>query len=564
MGGLNTALNIGISGLDAAQGALDATSNNIANVNTPGYTREVPQLTEDPVTVSGAEVSGGGVSLQGLQSVQDELLDLQIQQQTSLQNSVNTESSSLTQVQTFFSNTGADIASELTAFSSSLTALSANSTNTAAQQSVLASGQDLASSFNTTANGLISAQSAANGTITQSVSQINTLTAQIAQLNGQMSQLTASGQDDGSTQDALNQAVQQLSGLTGISVTQSSDGESITTGNGTPLVVGTQSFNLQTTTGSNGTEAVLDSSGNNITASITGGDLGGAIQVSTVTIPGYLTQLNTLATQVATAFNGAQAQGTNSNGSTGTNFFSLPTNSANPAAGISVALTSPSQIAVSSDGSAGSNGNIANLAAVLTNPLPTNSATSTQGTASAPLSTSTALTLGSVTSVTDAATGQTFKYTAGVGATIGSLQTAIAGAVTAGTLSAGTALTINSSGQAVISTSTSGDILQVSSNASTLGSFSPSTASPTASTAYANMVFEVGNATANASSQSTAIGLNLSQLTNQQGSVSAVSIDEETTNLISYQTAYEAASRIVSTVQALSTAALNMGSGTSF
>jgi flagellar hook-associated protein 1 FlgK len=78
------------------------------------------------------------------------------------------------------------------------------------------------------------------------------------------------------------------------------------------------------------------------------------------------------------------------------------------------------------------------------------------------------------------------------------------------------------------------------------------------------MVFEVGNATANASSQSTAIGLNLSQLTNQQGSVSAVSIDEETTNLINYQTAYEAASRIVSTVQALSTAALNMGSGTSF
>jgi flagellar hook-associated protein 1 FlgK len=563
MGGLNTALNIGISGLDAAQGALDATSNNIANVNTPGYTREVPELTEDPVSVSGNEVSGGGVSLTGLQSIQDELLDLQIQQQTSLQNGVNTESASLSQIQTFFSNTGTDIASDLTAFSSSLTALSANSTSTAAQQSVLSSGQNLASGFNTTANGLISAQSEANGTITQSVSQINTLTAQIAQLNGQISQLTASGQDDGSSQDALNQAVQQLSGLTGISVTQSSDGESITTGNGTPLVVGTQSFNLQTTTGSNGTEDVLDSSGNNITSDISGGDLGGAIQVSTVTIPGYLTQLNTLATQFAGAFNAAQAQGTDSNGNAGQNFFSLPTNPANAAAGITVALTSPSQIAVSSDGSAGSNGNIANLAAVLTNPLPTNSATSTQGTTSAPLTTSTALTAGSVTSITDAATGQTFTFTAGAGSTIGSLQTAIAGAVTAGTLSAGTALSINSSGQAVISTSTTGDTLTVSSNDSSLGNFSP-TGGATPAGAYASLVFEVGNATANASSQSTAIGLNLSQLTNQQGSVSAVSIDEETTNLINYQTAYEAASRIVSTVQALSTAALNMGSGTSF
>ena len=563
MGGLNTALNIGISALDAAQGALDATSNNIANVNTPGYSREVPQLTENPLDVSGDEVSGGGVSLDGLQSVQDELLDLQIQQQTSLQNGVNTESASLSQIQTFFSNTGTDIASALTSFSSSLAALSANSSNTATQQAVLASGQDLASSFNTTANGLISAQSQASGVVTQSVSQINTLTAQIAQLNGQISQLTASGQNDGSTQDALNEAVQQLSGLTGISVTQSSNGLSITTGNGTPLVVGDQSFNLQTTTGTNGTAEVLDSSGNNITSDISGGNLGGAIQISTVTIPAYLTQLNTLATQFAGAFNAAQAQGTDSNGNAGSNFFSLPTNPANAAAGITVALTSPAQIAISSDGSAGSNGNVANLAAVLTNPLPTNSATSTQGTAAAPLTTGTALTAGSVTTITDAATGQTFTFTAGATSTIGSLQTAIAGAVTAGTLSAGTALTINSSGQAVISTSTSGDTLSVSSNDSALGSFSP-TGGATPANAYASLVFEVGNATSNASAQSTAIGLNLSQLTNQQGSVSAVSIAEETTNLISYQTAYEAASRIVSTVQALSTAALNMGSGTSF
>jgi flagellar hook-associated protein 1 len=563
MGGLNTALNIGISALDAAQGALDATSNNIANVNTPGYSREVPQLTENPLDVSGDEVSGGGVSLDGLQSVQDELLDLQIQQQTSLQNGVNTESASLSQIQTFFSNTGTDIASALTSFSSSLAALSANSSNTATQQAVLASGQDLASSFNTTANGLISAQSQASGVVTQSVSQINTLTAQIAQLNGQISQLTASGQNDGSTQDALNEAVQQLSGLTGISVTQSSNGLSITTGNGTPLVVGDQSFNLQTTTGTNGTAEVLDSSGNNITSDISGGNLGGAIQISTVTIPAYLTQLNTLATQFAGAFNAAQAQGTDSNGNAGSNFFSLPTNPANAAAGITVALTSPAQIAISSDGSAGSNGNVANLAAVLTNPLPTNSATSTQGTAAAPLTTGTALTAGSVTTITDAATGQTFTFTAGATSTIGSLQTAIAGAVTAGTLSAGTALTINSSGQAVISTSTSGDTLSVSSNDSALGSFSP-TGGATPANAYASLVFEVGNATSNASAQSTAIGLNLSQLTNQQGSVSAVSIDEETTNLINYQTAYEAASRIVSTVQALSTAALDMGSGTSF
>jgi flagellar hook-associated protein 1 len=74
----------------------------------------------------------------------------------------------------------------------------------------------------------------------------------------------------------------------------------------------------------------------------------------------------------------------------------------------------------------------------------------------------------------------------------------------------------------------------------------------------------VGTAASNASTQSTAIGQNLQQLTNQQGSVSAVSIDEETTNLLRFQTAYEAASRIVSTIQQLNTVTLNMGTSSSF
>jgi flagellin-like hook-associated protein FlgL len=83
------------------------------------------------------------------------------------------------------------------------------------------------------------------------------------------------------------------------------------------------------------------------------------------------------------------------------------------------------------------------------------------------------LTDGSVTSITDGSTGKTFTYTVpAAGATIAALQTAIAGAVTAGTLSAGTALSFNANGQAVISTTTAGDTLQVSTNDAALGQFS--------------------------------------------------------------------------------------------
>ena len=459
MGGLSTSLLIGIQALEVSQGALNATSNNIANADTTGYTREIPEISENAETDSDGVVTGGGVSLNGLQSVRDELLNLQIQQQTSEQSSADTESSALKQVQTYFASTGNDIASEFSAFSSSLAELSASPSDSTVQQSVLTAGKNLAESFNTTANGLTTAQSEMNTQVTQTVAQINTLTQQIAQLNGQVAQLTASGQDGGTTEDQLDEDVQQLSKLTSISVTQNSDGETITTGNGTALVMGDQSFSLQTTTGTDGMQHVLDSNGNDITTSLQGGTLGGTIAIRDQVIPSYLTQLNTLASQFATAFNAAQAKGYDSDGDAGQDFFSVPSDSSDAASGISVAITDPSLIATSSDGSAGSNGNVANLSASLTTALP--------------------------------------------------------------------------SGQ-------------------------------TPAQAYASLVFQVGNDASNASTDSTAIGDSLLQLTNQQSSVSGVSTDEETTNLIRYQTAYEAAARIISTIQALNTVTLDMGSTQSY
>jgi flagellar hook-associated protein 1 FlgK len=455
MGGINTSLLIGMQALDATQGALTATSDNIANANTPGYTREVPQFSEGDETDVNGQVSGGGVSLTGLQSIRDELLNLQIQQQTSLQSSADTQTSTLQQIQSYFSTSSSGgIANALSAFSTSLSQLSASPTSSATQQGVISSGQDLANAFNTTANGLTGAQSYADGQVTQAVSQINSLSQQIAQLNTQISETATTVNDGGTIEDQRDQLVQQLSALTGISITQTNEGETITTGNGTPLVMGGQSFTLQTATGPNGLQQVLDSNGTNITDSIQGGQLGGAIQVRDQIIPGLLTQLNTLASQFATAFNTAQAQGFDSNGNAGQNFFTVPANPADAASGISVSISDPSLVAISSDGSPGSNGNIVNLSDAISGQLP---------------------------------------------------------------------------------------------------------AGETPANAYANLVFDVGTATSNATAQSAAVGLNLQQLTTQQGSVSAVSTDEETTNLIRFQTAYEAAARIVSTVQQLSTVTLDMG-----
>lgn len=561
MGGLYTSLTIGMEALDAAQASIDTTSNNIANANTAGYTEEVAQLSEDPIYTSDGEVSGGGVTLAGIQSVQNELLNVQIQQQTSSQNAANTESTLLQQIQTYFSSTGTDIAGALTTFTSSLAALSASPTNAGTQQSVLSAGQDLAQAFNATADGLTSAQSSADSLVTSSVAQINTLTQQIAKLNGQISELAGTEQNDGAIEDQLNAAELQLAGVVGISITQTSEGDTVTTANGTPLVIGDQSYHLQTTAGSNGYQQVLDSNGNNITSSLQGGQLGGAIQVRDQVVPGMLSQLDVLATQISSNFNAAQSQGVDSNGSAGQAFFLISGSSNNAAAGMTVSVSSGAQIAINS-ADAASSSNVANLSSVFSNPLPSSSSTSSTGTATMPLSDTTSLTSGSITSIADEATGKTYSFTAGASSTLADLQAGIGSAVAAGILSPGTSLSFNANGQAVISTTTAGDTLGVSTDDPALGSFT--SAGQTPSGVYASLVFNVGNAASNASTQSTAMSKTLLQLTDQLGASSGVNIDDETANLIRFQTAYEAAARIVSTIQQLNTVIMDMGSTQSY
>lgn len=99
--------------------------------------------------------------------------------------------------------------------------------------------------------------------------------------------------------------------------------------------------------------------------------------------------------------------------------------------------------------------------------------------------------------------------------------------------------------------------MQVSTSDAVLGQFN-STSGTTAASAYASLVFNVGNQASDATTQSTAIGQNLLQLTNQQGSASGVNINDETANLIRFQTAYQAGARIVSTIQQLYSTTINM------
>lgn len=367
MGSLTSSLWIAAQALDVDQGALDTTTNNIANANTPGYSREVVDLSEQAPVEVGNLTYGTGVNLARIQSVRDQVLSLLIAEQTTQESGAQTQLNALQQVQALFSDPTQGIGADLSAFFNSVSQLSTNPSDSAQRAAVITAAQNLATAFNQTAQSLTSNQASLNQSVSSTVDQINTLTQQIAQINAQVGQMQQLGQDPGALEDQENQLINQLSTLTNVSETQTQEGLTLTTGNGTALVVGNQSYALQVGTGTDGMQDVF-SQGQDITSTIQGGTLGGTIQVRDQDIPALLNQLNTLASQFATSINSAQAQGYDLNGNQGQALFTF--NAAGAAASLSMATTDPDAIAASSDGTPGSNGNIANLMAVETQPLP--------------------------------------------------------------------------------------------------------------------------------------------------------------------------------------------------
>ena len=366
MSTLNTSLATALSGLAAEQGALEATTNNVANVNTPGYSREVPVLVASDPIVEEPLTYGTGVTLETIQSVRDPILESQIQQETQTQGQLSALVSALTQMQTNFTSTTGDIGTAISNFFDSVNQLSTSPADLSLRQNVLTAAGNVATAFNVAANNLTAQQGNLDRGVEQTVGQINQLTTQIAQLNGQISNLENVGQSAGTFIDQRTQLIDQLSSLVDVSTIPSDNTLTLTTASGTALVAGQQSFALTTQPDASGRQQI-DSEGNDITSTIVSGQLGGMLAARDQQIPAIQSQLDTLAAGFANAVNQVQTSGydLNGNASTGNNLFTPPSGSTTgAAASLSVALTDPSLLAASCDGSAGSNGNVENLYAL--------------------------------------------------------------------------------------------------------------------------------------------------------------------------------------------------------
>ena len=185
MATINSAFGLISQALDADQSALSIVANNVANANTTGYTREIPNWQENsPVEINGVSY-GAGVTEAGSTSVRDRVLEQRLAQQQQLVSASGARLTALNTLQTLFapdsgssSSTAGDIGSDLTSFFNSFSSLEANPTNDALRQQVLSTASILAGDVSNAAASLSSQRSALDQEAAGATSQVNALTSQ--------------------------------------------------------------------------------------------------------------------------------------------------------------------------------------------------------------------------------------------------------------------------------------------------------------------------------------------------------------------------------------------------
>jgi flagellar hook-associated protein 1 FlgK len=376
MASLNQAWNIATGALAADQAAISVVAGNIANANTPGYTTETVKWgAADTVTVGGQLVAGG-VTIQGIASQRDRVLNQRIDQQTQDQAAAAARLAALNDLQSVFSGaitaTGgstssgvADIGQQMTAFFQSFSSLAADPSNASLRTGVLTAAQSLAATFNQVSQSLEQQRSGVDATIGSAADQVNALTKDIASLNAKISANSPAG-DAGTLEDQRQYDLQQLSQLVGIhQIANDNNSLTITTISGAVLVAGGQSADLETQSSGGVTHLLLG--GVDQTSALTngGGQIGGALEARDVDIPSSLTSVDQLAWSVGTAVNAQQASGTDANGNSGAPIFALGGGMTGAADAMAVTLADPNGVAASASGAGAQDGsNAAALAAL--------------------------------------------------------------------------------------------------------------------------------------------------------------------------------------------------------
>ncbi|MEX0166265.1 flagellar hook-associated protein FlgK [Pseudomonas brassicacearum] len=331
-------LNIGMSGLSASQSSLMTTGNNIANVDTAGYSRQQTVQTTKASNQYGNVFIGTGTTLADVRRVYSSYLDAQLRTSTSLDNDAQIYLGQASQVDKLLSDSGTGVTKTLQSFFASLQTLAGNSNDTAARQALLTNAQGLSNRFNAISQQLTQQGTYINDQLGSMAEQVNKLAATVASYNQKISEATGSGAG-GMPNDLLdqrNEAVRQLSALVGTQVTETDGRMDIYLGSGQPLVIGNTANSLQVAADqSDPTRSALimtrGSSTLDITSVTSGGQIGGLLRYRNEVLTPAVNSLGRIAMVVTDQVNRQLGQGLDQNGNFGAALF----NDINSAAAIS-------------------------------------------------------------------------------------------------------------------------------------------------------------------------------------------------------------------------------------
>ena len=320
-------------GLLAQQLAIEVTGQNVANVETEGYSRQDVSFEANTprghIKYGGLHQLGTGVRIASIERAHDQFLFTQIMDEGDLTGSTEVKKEIFEQLEVLFNEgSGRSLNDALSLFFSSVHDLATNARGLPERVDLISKAEHLASTFNQTGNQLFTIQRNIDATIETEVAEINTLTTQIGKLNESIHANEPTSQYKANDlRDNRDRLVKELSKKIDIQLVQESDNQiSLTLKDGTALVLKDQVFDLSTSINANNesfNDVYIDigSTTKNITSTIKGGELRGYLDMRDTKVESVLDKMNILSGSFIQEFNSIHREGFGIDGSSGLDFF---------------------------------------------------------------------------------------------------------------------------------------------------------------------------------------------------------------------------------------------------
>lgn len=355
---MSGSFNIGVSALLSFQRALGTIGHNIANVNTPGYSRQEVSLSANPPEFSGAGFIGSGVGITSIRRVYDGFVVEQLRNNQTAYTQQQTFFDLSSQIDGLLGDTATSLSAGLQGFFDSVQQVADDPTSTAAREVMLTEGQTLVSRFRQLNQNMDDLRGAMHNQIRTTVAEINSLAAGVAEINEKI--VAAVGQSSGDLPNDLldqrDEMIEELAQRVAVTTVAQNDGAvNVFIGTGQSLVVGTQSSTLaaaQLGTDPQQLDVGVVTQGATIpiTDFIQGGSLGALYDFTDKVLDPSKNALGQIAVGLASAFNDQHQLGMDLDGVTGRDFFTVPSiqviaNTANSGPGpVSVAYDDVTQL----------------------------------------------------------------------------------------------------------------------------------------------------------------------------------------------------------------------------